>query len=62
MAGLFALLFFLVINLILVSLVIYGIVLSFQKAWYVGLAALVFPAFGLVVGLAKFVFKKDILK
>lgn len=40
---------------------IYGVVLSFKKVWYVGLAALVFPLFGLTVGIAKLIFKKDLL-
>ena len=43
------------------ALHIYGIVLSFQKKWYIGLASLVVPLFALVIGVAKFFFKKDLL-
>lgn len=38
-----------------------GIVASFKKAWYVGVAALLVPGFALVIGLAKTLFKKDLL-
>lgn len=47
--------------LIVVALQIYGIYLSFRKKWYIGVAALAVPGFGLVVGTLKFFFKKDIL-
>lgn len=40
---------------------IYGTYVSFCKKWYIGLAALVFPGFAVVVGAAK-LFKKDLLK
>jgi uncharacterized ion transporter superfamily protein YfcC len=51
----------LALNLLGLILAIYGIVLSFRKAWYVGLAALVFPLFGFIVGVTKFLGGTDIL-
>lgn len=49
--------------LVMASIVaqVYGVVLSFRKKWYVGLAALAVPAFALVVGGAKLL-GKDLLK
>lgn len=44
-----------------ITLQICGIVVSFQKKWYLGFAAIVCPPFAFAVGIAK-VFKKDILK
>lgn len=41
---------------------IHGIVISFQKKWYLGLAAILVPGFATIVSIAKLVFKKDILK
>jgi hypothetical protein len=41
---------------------LYGIYLSFKKKWYIGTAALVVPFFADVVGIAKILFKKDLLK
>jgi hypothetical protein len=41
---------------------IYGAVLGFRKKWYIGLLALVFGQFGLILGAAKFFFKTDLLK
>ena len=45
-----------------IALKIYGAYQAFKKKWYFGVAALLVPGFGLVVGCAKFFFKKDILK
>lgn len=45
----------------LAAIQIYGVVLGFRKAWYVGLAALVFQPFAFVVGAAKLL-GKDLLK
>jgi hypothetical protein len=45
----------------LFALRIYGIYLSFKKAWYIGAASLFVPFFADVVGIAKFFFKKDLL-
>lgn len=50
-----------VLQLAVLGVAVYGIYLSFQKAWYIGLAALVFPVFGFVVGSAK-LFNKELLK
>ena len=41
---------------------IYGVCLGFQKKWYIGAIALFVPFFAEIVGVAKFVFKKDLLK
>ena len=60
----FSLLFVLLavlLNVVALGVTIYGVVISFKKAWYVGLAALVFPIFGFVVGGAKLLLKKNIL-
>ena len=51
----------LLLFLALASIQIYGVVLGFRKAWYVGLAALVFQPFAFVVGAAKLL-GKDLLK
>lgn len=40
---------------------IVGIIAGFRKAWYVGLVAIVIPAFAVVIGVAKKVFGKNIL-
>jgi len=48
--------------LALFALKIYGAVVAFKKKWYFGLMALVVPFFGEIVGVAKLVFKKDILE
>ena len=40
---------------------VYGAYLAFQKKWYIGAIALVCPFFAEIVGIAKFVFKKDLL-
>lgn len=45
----------------LAGLSVYGIILSFNKKWYIGAVALFLPLFGLVIGTAKVVFKKDLL-
>ena len=45
----------------LITIQIVGVVVCFQKKWYVGLAGLVFPIFSLVVGAAKLL-GKDLLK
>lgn len=44
-----------------IGLTIYGIVLSFEKKWYIGAVALVIPLFAQVVAIAK-ICGKDILK
>lgn len=41
---------------------LYGIYLSFKKKWYIGAISLIVPGFSLVVGIAKLIFKKDLLK
>jgi hypothetical protein len=41
---------------------IHGIILSFKKKWYIGLAALTIPWFALIISIAKVFFKKDLLK
>jgi len=43
------------------SLSLYGIVLAFKKAWYLGLLVLVVPGVGIVIGACKLFFKKDLL-
>lgn len=40
---------------------IYGIVLAFSKAWYMGAAALFIPGFATVVGISKLFFNKELL-
>lgn len=40
----------------------YGAYLSFKKKWYMGAVALFVPGFALIVGAAKFLFKKDLLE
>ena len=58
-----ALFFLSMIGLVLasVALQIYGTYLCFVKKWYMGVVALIVPAFAMVVGVFK-LFKKDILK
>lgn len=51
----------LVLQLVLVGATVYGIYLSFLKHWGLGIAALLVPGFGLVVGAAKLLLKKDLL-
>jgi hypothetical protein len=60
----YALLFLIIIALwlTLAGLSVYGMILSFKKKWYIGLAAIVVPLFAFVIGTAKVVFKKDLLK
>lgn len=41
---------------------VYGIILSFKKTWYFGVIALLVPWFAVIVGAAKFFFKKNLLK
>lgn len=55
-------LFMFALSLAMFALHIYGAVLGFRKKWYIGLAALVFGGFGLVLGIAKVFFKKDLIK
>lgn len=45
----------------IVAVQIYGVILGFQKKWYIGLAALVFNPFAFVLGVAKLC-GKDLLK
>jgi hypothetical protein len=40
---------------------VYGVYLSFNKKWYLGAVALLVPGFALVIGAAKFLFRKDLL-
>jgi hypothetical protein len=47
--------------LALAGLSVYGIILSFKKKLYIGAVALFLPLFGLVIGTAKVIFKKDLL-
>lgn len=49
------------IGFAILGLRVYGIVLSFKKKWYIGVAALVVPLFAEIVAIAKLVFKKDLL-
>lgn len=54
----------LVVMLLMLAMVyfhIVGLIASFQKAWYIGLIALLVPAFAVVVGIAKSVFKTNFL-
>jgi len=44
------------------ALKLYGIILCFKKKWYFGVIALCVPLFGEIVGVARFFFKKDLLK
>jgi lysylphosphatidylglycerol synthetase-like protein (DUF2156 family) len=44
------------------ALHVYGIVLSFRKAWYIGLISILVPFFALIVGAAKLFFRTDILE
>lgn len=41
---------------------LYGYYLCFAKKWYIGAVALFIPGFALIIGIAKLVFKKDLLK
>lgn len=41
---------------------VYGIYTSFSKKWYIGAVAMFVPGFALIVGTAKLIFKKDLLK
>jgi len=50
------------LSLVMFALHIYGAILGFRKKWYIGLAALVFSGFGLVLGISKVFFKKDLIK
>lgn len=65
MAILLSLLFFMFcmgLSLALLALHIYGAYLCFCKKWYIGLAALVFGWFGIIVGAARYFWGKDILR
>jgi len=48
--------------LFLFAMKLYGIYISFSKKWYLGLVSLIPCGFAEIVGIAKFVFKKDLLK
>lgn len=62
MAGSLFILFLGALFIFLLAMKIYGTYISFKKAWYIGLASIVFPGFAEVVGLFKFFTKKDVLK
>ena len=55
-------LFMVVLSIALFALHIYGAILGFRVKWYIGLLALLFGGFGILLGIAKFIFKKDLLK
>lgn len=48
--------------LFLLSLNIYGMVICFKKKWHFGIMSLLVPWFAIIVGGAKYLFKKDLLK
>jgi len=48
--------------LLMVFLQLYGVYLGFKKKWYIGAVSLLLPGFAPVVGAAKFLFNKNILK
>lgn len=51
-----------ILQVLLTGLYIYGIYLAFNKKWYLGVLALIFSGFGVVLGGAKLFFKEDLLK
>ena len=50
------------LHIIMLPFCLSGIYQSFKKAWYLGITALLVPGFATVLGLAKLLFKKDLLK
>lgn len=61
LVGLTMVLVVLAIAIGLIGLKVYGVVLSFQKKWYIGVAALLVPFFAEIIALSKLLFKKDLL-
>lgn len=55
------LLLVLLFSLTWVALRTYGIILCFEKKWYIGVVAILVPFFGEIVAVAKLAFKKDLL-
>ena len=46
----------------ILSIELYGAFLCLRKKWYLGLVALCFPSFALIIGGAKIFFKVELLK